>query len=58
MWAKGLGARAPKGTRRSVFEDACENACKDARGAEKKVVARNGDEAPSTLALSKGMQTA
>ena len=44
--------------RRSVFEDACENACKDARDAEKKVVARDGDEAPSTLALSRGMQTA
>ena len=57
MWAEGVGARAPKGAQRTVFEDACENACKDARGAEKKVVARDGDEAPSTLALSRGMQT-
>jgi hypothetical protein len=58
MWAKGVGARAPnKGARRSVFEDACENACKDAQSAENKA-AQDGDEAPSTLALSKGMQTA
>jgi hypothetical protein len=41
-----------------VFEDACENACKDAQGAEKKVVAQDGDEAHSTLALSRAMQTA
>jgi hypothetical protein len=53
MWEKGLGARAPKGARRTVFEDACENA----RSAEK-TAAQDGDEAPSTLALSKGMQAA
>jgi hypothetical protein len=57
MWAKGVGARVPKGARRSVFEDACENACKDAQSAEKKA-AQDGDEAPSTLALSRAMQTA
>jgi hypothetical protein len=57
MWVKGVGARAPKGTRRSVFGDACENACKDAQSAEKKA-AQDGDEAPLTLALSKAMQTA
>jgi len=57
MWAKGGGVRVPKGARRSVFEDACENASKDAQSAEKKA-AQDGDEAPSTLALSKGMQTA
>jgi hypothetical protein len=57
MWAKGVGARDPKGVRRTVFEDACENACKDAQSAEKKA-AQDGDEAPSTLGLSKGMQTA
>jgi hypothetical protein len=57
MWAKGVGARDPKGARRTVFEDACENACKVAQSAEKKA-AQDEDEAPSTLALSKGMQTA
>ena len=57
MWAKGVGARNPKGARRTVFEDACENAGKDAQCAEKKS-AQDGDEAPSTLALLKGMQTA
>ena len=57
MWAKGVGARDPKGARRTVFEGACENACKDAQSAEKRA-AQDGDEAPSTLALSKGMQTA
>ena len=57
MWAKGVGARDPKGARRTVFEDACENVCKDAQSAEKKA-AQDGDEAPSTLAQSKGMQTA
>lgn len=57
MWVKGVGARDPKGVRRTVFEDACENACKDAQSAEKKA-AQDGDEAPSTLALSRGMQTA
>ena len=57
MWVKGVGARAPKGTQRTVFEDACENACKDAQSAEKKA-AQDGDEAPSTLALSRAMQTA
>jgi hypothetical protein len=57
MWAKGVGVRAPKGARRTVFEDACENACKDAQSAEKKA-AQDGDEAPSTLALSRAMQTA
>jgi hypothetical protein len=57
MWAKGGGERVPKGARRSVFEDVCENACKDAQSAEKKA-AHDGDEAPSMLALSKGMQTA
>ena len=57
MWAKGVGARVPKGERRTVFEDACENACKDAQSAEKKA-AQDGDEAPSTLALSRAMQTA
>ena len=41
-----------------MFEDACENACKDAQGAEKKVVAQDGDEAHSTLVLSRAMQTA
>ena len=56
MWAKGVGARAPKGARRTVFEDACENACKDAQSAEKKA-AQDEDEAPSTLALSEDMQT-
>jgi hypothetical protein len=56
MWEKGVGARDPKGARRTVFEDACENACKDAQSAEKKA-AQDG-EAPSTLALSKVMQTA
>ena len=35
MWAKGVGVRALKGERRIVFEDACENACKDAQSAEK-----------------------
>jgi hypothetical protein len=57
MWAKGGGERVPKGAQRSVFEDVCENACKDAQSAEKKA-AQDGDEAPSMLALSKGMQTA
>jgi hypothetical protein len=57
MWAKEVGVRVPKGARRSVFGDACENACKDAQSAEKKA-AQDGDEAPSMLALSKGMQTA
>jgi hypothetical protein len=57
MWAKGVSARAPKGAWRTVFEDACENACKDTQNAEKKA-ARDGDEAPSTLALSRDMQTA
>ena len=57
MWAKGVGVRAPKGARRTVFEDACENACKDALSAEKKA-AQDGDETLSTWALSKGMQTA
>jgi len=57
MWAKGVGARTLKGARRTVFEDACENAGKDAQSAEKKA-AQDGDEAPSTLALSRGMQTA
>ncbi len=57
MWVKGVGARAPKGARRTVFEDACENACKDAQSAENKA-AQDGDEAPSTLALSRALQTA
>jgi hypothetical protein len=57
MWAKGVSAREPKGTRRTVFEDACENACKDARGEERKAV-QDEDEAPSTLALSRVMQSA
>jgi hypothetical protein len=57
MWLKGVGARDPKGARRTVFEDECENACKDALSAEKKA-AHDGDEAPSALALSKGMRTA
>jgi hypothetical protein len=57
MWEKGLGARDPKVAQRTVFEGECENACKDAQSAEKKA-AQDGDEAPSTLALSKGMQTA
>jgi len=57
MWAKEVGVRVPKGARRSVFEGACEDASKDAKSAEKKA-AQDGDEAPSTLALSKGMQTA
>jgi hypothetical protein len=57
MWAKEVGARDPKVARRTVFEDVCENACKDAQSAEKRA-AQDGDEAPSTLALSKGMQTA
>jgi hypothetical protein len=42
--------------RKPVCEDGCENACKDARGAEKKE-ARDGDEAPSTSALSRAMRT-
>jgi hypothetical protein len=50
MWAKGVGARDPNGALRTVFEDACE----DAQSAEKKA-ARDGDEATSTLALSKAM---
>ena len=53
MWAKGVGARVPKGERRTVFEDAC----KDAHSAEKKA-AQDGDEVPSTLALSRAMRTA
>ena len=57
MWVTGVGARDPKGARRTVFEDACENACKDAQSAEKNA-AQDGDEAPSTLAISKGMQAA
>jgi hypothetical protein len=57
MWVKGVGTRDPKGAQRTVFEDGCENACKDAQSAEKKA-AQGGDEAPSTLALSRGMQTA
>jgi hypothetical protein len=57
MWAIGVGARDLKGARRTVFEDACENACKDAQSAEKQA-ARDGDEVPSTLALSRAMQTA
>jgi hypothetical protein len=57
MWVKGVGARDPKGARRTVFEDACENACKDAQSAEKQA-AQDGDEAPSTLALSRALQTA
>jgi hypothetical protein len=57
MWLKGVGARDPKGARRTVFEDECENACKDALSAEKKA-AHDRDEAPSALALSKGMRTA
>jgi hypothetical protein len=57
MWAKGVGARTPKGARRTAFADACENAGKDAQSAEKKAT-QDGDEAPSTLALSRGMQTA
>jgi hypothetical protein len=57
MWVKGVGARDPKGAQRTVFEDGCENACKDAQSAEKKA-AQDGDEAPSTLALSRAMQTA
>lgn len=52
MWAKGVSARAPKGAWRTVFEDACENACKDARGVEEKE-ARDGNVAPSTLAPSR-----
>ena len=54
MWAKGVGARDLKGARRSVFEDACENACKDAQSA----AAQDEDEAPSTLALSRALRTA
>jgi hypothetical protein len=57
MWEKGVGARDPKVARRTVFEDECENACKDVQSAEKKA-AQDGDEARSTLALSKDMQTA
>ena len=57
MWAKGVGVRVPKGARRTVFEDACENACKDAQSAEKQA-AQDEDEVPSTLALSRAMQTA
>jgi hypothetical protein len=57
MWEKGVGARAPKVARRTVFEDECENACKDAQSAEKKA-AQDGDEAPSTLARSRAMQPA
>ena len=37
---KGVGARDPKGARRTVFEDACENACKDAQSAEKSSTGR------------------
>jgi hypothetical protein len=57
MWEKGVGARDPKVARRTVFEDECENACKDAQSAEKKA-AQDGDEAPSTLARSRAMQPA
>jgi hypothetical protein len=57
MWAKGVGVRIPKGERRTVFEDACENACKDAQSEEKKA-AQDEDEAPLTLALSRAMHTA
>src|SRR5215213_5430216 len=57
MWVQGVGARDPKCARRTVFEDACENACKVAPSAENKA-AQGGDEAPSTLALSRALQTA
>jgi hypothetical protein len=57
MWAEGVGARALRGVRKAVSEDACEIACKHARGAEKRA-APDGDEVPSTLVLSRAMQSA
>lgn len=48
IWAEGT--RALGGVRKDVYEDAYENACKDARGAEE---ARGGNGAPSTRVLSR-----